>query len=64
MRGAERLRFIEQAVFRQVFQRTVDEIHARNRDTDPAVIEAEIETAIREVRAEKKNHSRSRKRKA
>ncbi len=64
IKNGERSKFIEQAVLRQVFQHTVDDIHNRNRDTDPAQIEAEIETALLEVRAEKKRPSRARKRRA
>jgi hypothetical protein len=60
LRSGDRSKFIEQAVLRQVFERTVDDIHARNREADPA----EIDAAIREVRTEKRNRPRSRKRKA
>jgi hypothetical protein len=45
-------KFIEQAVLAHVFHRTVEDIHARNREIDPSVIEAEIDAAVSEVRAE------------
>jgi hypothetical protein len=40
-----------------VFHQTIADIHARNRDVDPAILGAEIEEAIREVRAEKRGLS-------
>jgi len=50
-------RFVERAAATTVFHETLADIHYRNRDIDPAVLEAEIEEAIREVRAEKRGLS-------
>lgn len=61
MSKREKAKFIEEAVLARVFRRTVEEIHARNRSADPAEIEAEIEAAIREVRAEARPGGRRRK---
>jgi hypothetical protein len=44
--------FVEKAVRSYVFHKTIDEIHEHNRYLDPAVIEADIEEALAEVRAE------------
>jgi hypothetical protein len=43
-------KFIEEAVRAQVFHRTVQDIKARNADTDPDVLQAIIDQAVREVR--------------
>lgn len=48
-------KFIEQAVRAHVFQRTVQDIKARNVETDPAELQALIDEAVREVRAEKRS---------
>ena len=45
-------RFVEQAVLAEVFHRTVADIQARNRDVDPELLQAEIDAAAREARAE------------
>jgi hypothetical protein len=43
-------KFIEEAVRAQVFHRTLQDIKARNADTDPDVLQAIIDQAVREVR--------------
>ena len=43
-------KFIEEAVRAQVFHRTVQDIKARNADTDPDALQAIIDQAVREVR--------------
>jgi len=43
---------IEKAVRKWIFHRTVDHIHERNRHIDPEVIQAEVDAALAEVRAE------------
>ena len=48
-------KFIEQAVRAHVFHRTVQDIKARNAETDPAELQALIDEAVREVRAEKRS---------
>ena len=45
-------RFVEQAVLAEVFHRTVADIQARNPNADPEIVQAEIDTAVREVRTE------------
>jgi hypothetical protein len=59
MKKGDLSKFIEQAVLKQVFHRTIEDIHARNRDADPAEVETEIEAAIREVRAEARSNNPS-----
>jgi len=49
-----RSKFIEDAVRIQVFHQTVREIKARNTDTDPEGLQAIIDEAVQEVRAEKR----------
>jgi hypothetical protein len=44
--------FIEKAVRSFVFHKTIDEIHEHNRHLDPAIIEADIDEALAEVRAD------------
>jgi hypothetical protein len=43
--------FVEQAVKRAVFWQTMDAVHDQNRHVDPGEVDAEIDLAIREVRA-------------
>jgi Ribbon-helix-helix domain len=64
MRKGDLSKFIEQAVLAHVFHRTVEDIQARNRNVDPAEIEAEIDAAIREAREEAQGRRRVRQRKA
>ena len=54
MKKGDLSKFIEQAVRAHVFHRTVQDIKARNADTDPAELQALINEAVREVRAEKR----------
>jgi hypothetical protein len=51
-------KFIEQAVLAEVFHRTVQDIHARNRDADTGLVQAEIDAAVLEVRHEKRQSVR------
>ena len=46
---------------RELFK-TIDEIHERNRDVDPAVIEAEVAQAVKEVRQERHAHQTAHRR--
>ena len=46
-------KFIEEAVRAQVFHRTIQDIKARNADTDPDGLQAIIDQAVQEVRAAK-----------
>jgi hypothetical protein len=51
MKKGDLSKFIEEAVRWRVFHRTVQDIKARNADTDPAELQAIIDGAVREVRA-------------
>jgi hypothetical protein len=46
-------KFIEQAVRAHVFHRTVQDIKVRNADTDPDEMQALIDEAVLQVRAER-----------
>ena len=46
-------KFIEEAVRAQVFHRTIQDIKARNADTDPNELQSIIDQAVQEVRAAK-----------
>ena len=54
MKKRDLSKFIEQAVRAHVFHRTVQDIKARNADTDPDEILALIDDTVREVRAERR----------
>jgi hypothetical protein len=54
MKKGDLSKFIEQAVRAHVFHRTVQDIKARNADTDPEELQALIDNAVREVRAERR----------
>jgi hypothetical protein len=53
MKKGDLSRFIEDAVRRRVFEQTVDDVKARHREVDPGTLEEDIETALREARAER-----------
>ncbi|HCC58900.1 MAG TPA: hypothetical protein DEQ47_16890 [Solibacterales bacterium] len=52
-------KFIEQAVRAHVFHRTVQDIQARNADTDPEDLQVLIDKAVREVRAERRARTKA-----
>ena len=54
MKKGDLSKFIEQAVRAHVFHRTVEDIKARNAGTDPDEMQALIDDAVREVRAERR----------
>ena len=54
-----RSKFIEQAVRAHVFDRTIQDIKARNAGTDPDKLQALIDAAVREVRAERRSKSKA-----
>ena len=54
MKKGELSKFIEQAVRAHVFHRTVQDIKARNADTDPVELQSLIDNTVREVRAERR----------
>lgn len=53
MKKGDLSKFIEQAVRAHIFHRTVQDIKARNADADPDELQALIDNAVREVRAER-----------
>ncbi len=54
MKKGDLSKFIEEAVRWRIFNRTVQNIKARNADTDPDELQALIDGAVREVRAERR----------
>jgi hypothetical protein len=54
MKKGDLSKFIEEAVRWRVFDRTVQDIKARNADTNPEELQALIDDAVQEVRAEKR----------
>lgn len=52
MKKGDLSKFIEEAVRAHVFHRTIQDIKARNADTDPDELQALIDAAVREVRME------------
>ena len=54
MKKGDLSKFIEQAVRAHVFHRAVQDIKARNGDTDPGELQSLIEDTVREVRAERR----------
>jgi hypothetical protein len=48
-------KFIEEAVRWRVFHRTVQDIKARNTDTDPDELQRIVDDAVSEVRAERRS---------
>ena len=53
MKKGDLSKFIEQAVRAHVFHRTVQDIKARNAHTDPDEMQALIDEAVLQVRAER-----------
>ena len=53
MKKGDLSKFIEQAVRAHVFHRTVQDIKARNADTDPDEMQALIDEVVLQVRAER-----------
>ena len=53
MKKRDMSKFSEQPVRARAFQRTVQDIKARNAGTDPNEIQALVDDAVREVRAER-----------
>jgi hypothetical protein len=54
MKKGDLSKFIERAVRAQIFRCTVQDIKARNADTDREDLQALIDNAVREVRAERR----------
>ena len=55
MKKGDLSKFIEEAVRWRVFHRTVQDIKGRNADTDPEELQALIDQAVHEVRAERRS---------
>jgi Ribbon-helix-helix domain len=53
MKKGDLSKFIEEAVRWRVFHRTVQDIWARNADTDPDELQRIVDDAVREIRAER-----------
>jgi len=53
MKKGDLSKFIEEAVRWRIFNRTVQEIKARNAGADPDELQAIIDAALREVRAQR-----------
>ena len=53
MKKGDLSKFIEEAVRWRVFHRSVQDIKARNADTDPDQMQTLIDDAVREVRVER-----------
>ena len=54
MKKGDLSKFIEEAVRAHIFHRTVQDIKARNADSDPEELQALIDDTVREVRAERR----------
>jgi hypothetical protein len=54
MKKGDLSKFIEEAVRWRVFQRTIQDVKARNADADPEEIQRIVDAAVREVRAERR----------
>lgn len=57
MRKGDLSKFIEQAVEDQLFHRTVMDIKSRNASTNQALLQREIDQAVREVRQDSRLRS-------
>lgn len=53
MKKGDLSKFIEEAVRWRIFNRTVQEIKARNANADPDELQAIIDSSLREVRAQR-----------
>ncbi len=61
MKKGDLSKFIEQAVRAHVFHRTVQDIKARNADTDPDEMQALIDNTVREARTERRVKAKAEK---
>ena len=59
MKKGDLSKFIEQAVRSYVFHCTIQDIKARNADTDPDELQALFDKTVREVRAERRGKGKS-----
>jgi hypothetical protein len=61
MKKGDLSKFIEEAVRRQLFHRTVQDIKARNADTAPGDLQRLVDDAVREVRMERRSKGKAQK---
>jgi Ribbon-helix-helix domain len=61
MKKGDLSKFIEEAVRWRVFHRTVQSIKDQNADTDPGELQRLIDSAVRQVRAERAVKGKARK---
>lgn len=59
MKKGDLSKFIEEAVRWRLFHRSVQDIKARNAGSDPGELQADIDEAVREVRAERRRKTRA-----
>ena len=59
MKKGDLSKFIEEAVRWRLFHRSVQDIKARNAGSDPDELQADIDEAVREVRAERRRKTRA-----
>lgn len=57
MKKGDLSKFVEEAVRWRIFDRTVQEIKARNAETDPEELQSLIDEAVQEVRRERRNRA-------
>jgi hypothetical protein len=60
MKKGDLSRFIEEAVRWRVFQRTVQDVKARNADADPDELQRIVDGAVREVRTKRRAKQKAR----
>lgn len=59
MKKGDLSKFIEEAVRWRILNRTVQDIKARNANTDPDELQAVVDSAVREVRAERRGKAKA-----
>ena len=59
MKKGDLSKFIEEAVRWRLFHRSVQDIKARNAGSDPDELQAVIDEAVREVRAERRRKTKA-----
>jgi len=59
MKKGDLSKFIEEAVRWRVFHQTIQDIQARNVDTDPEELQGLIDATVREVREEKRARAKA-----
>jgi hypothetical protein len=55
MKKGDISKFVEDAVRWRVFHQTIQDVKARNADTEPAELQSLIDDAVREVRADRRS---------